>query len=121
MAKYVVMKSRKSGRWLVVEKKYGYVAAKADTREDAVKRMAELKEEDKAKAESKKAHKNDTEKKVEKLVIGKLAEAPDGRMYHLDRNCGLTERSRYCYTLTVDGECIFTSGTVEAAAEYIFK
>lgn len=36
-------------------------------------------------------------------------------------NCGLEERSRFCYTLYIDGECIFTSGTIKKVIERIIQ
>lgn len=36
-------------------------------------------------------------------------------------NTGLTERSLYCGTLVIDGETIFTSGTIAIAFEYLLS
>lgn len=33
-----------------------------------------------------------------------------GKSFIMYTNCGITERSRHCYTLNIDGETIFTSG-----------
>lgn len=41
--------------------------------------------------------------------------AKDGRKFALQINSGYTVRSLYCFTLYMDGETIFTSGTFERA------
>lgn len=35
---------------------------------------------------------------------------PNGKHFYIERNHGWTERSLHCFTLTIDGETIFTSG-----------
>ena len=35
---------------------------------------------------------------------------PNGKRFFIDRNSGATYRSLHCFTLTIDGETIFTSG-----------
>lgn len=35
---------------------------------------------------------------------------PNGKWFWISRNNGFTERSLHCFTLTIDGETIFTSG-----------
>ena len=119
MASYMIMRSQKTGRWLVKEKRYLTTVAKAETREEACKMLHELKEADRVKAKAKKESKEQTKVKAEGLVVGKLGKTKQGKTYLLEGNCGLEERSRHCYTLTIDGDCIFTSGTLEAAARYI--
>lgn len=37
-------------------------------------------------------------------------ETPKGKRFWIEGNHGFTERSRHCFTLTIDGETIFTSG-----------
>ena len=39
-----------------------------------------------------------------------LRTTPNGKRFWIEGNHGFTERSRHCYTLTIDGETIFTSG-----------
>lgn len=46
---------------------------------------------------------------------------PNGKKWVLEMNNGLEERSRYCGTLWIDGEMIFTSGRIEKAFEYILN
>lgn len=51
----------------------------------------------------------------------KVGVTASGKKWILDGNNGYTERSRYCGTLTIEGEgTIFTSGTLSRAFEYIF-
>jgi len=45
---------------------------------------------------------------------------PKGKRVEWYRNHGHTRRSLYCGTLFIDGETIFTSGTVAKCFEYIF-
>ena len=42
-----------------------------------------------------------------------------GKKWVLYRNNGFTTRSINCGTLYIDGECIFTSGTIAKAFDYI--
>ena len=35
---------------------------------------------------------------------------PNGKRFWIEGNNGFTDRSRHCFTLTIDGETIFTSG-----------
>lgn len=45
-----------------------------------------------------------------------------GLHYGIYWNNGVTERSRYCYTMYIEGKgMVFTSGTLETVAEYILK
>lgn len=37
-------------------------------------------------------------------------ETPKGERFYIEGNHGFTERSRHCFTLTISGETIFTSG-----------
>lgn len=46
---------------------------------------------------------------------------PNGKKWVLEMNNGMEERSRYCGTLWIDGEAIFTSGRIEKAMEYILN
>lgn len=46
----------------------------------------------------------------------------NGLHYTIEGNCGLTERSRHCYSMIIEGkQTVFTSGTLETVAEYILK
>lgn len=51
----------------------------------------------------------------------KKGTTPSGKKWELEMNNGITDRSRYCGTLYIDGEAIFTSGTVAKAFEYILN
>lgn len=53
--------------------------------------------------------------------IDKHGITPSGKKFVWSGNNGMTERSRYCGTLILDGEMIFTSGTIAKAFEYILK
>ena len=45
-----------------------------------------------------------------------------GKKYVWEGNCGLTQKSRYCGSLWIEGEgTVFTSGTLVKAVEYILK
>ena len=45
-----------------------------------------------------------------------------GLNYRIYGNHGITERSRYCYSMDVEGRgTVFTSGTIETVAEYILN
>ena len=35
---------------------------------------------------------------------------PSGKRFYIHGNCGMTLRSRHCFTLTINGDTIFTSG-----------
>lgn len=45
--------------------------------------------------------------------------AANGKRFHLDGNCGWTTRSRHCYTLTINGNTVFTSGEFVTAYRYL--
>lgn len=45
----------------------------------------------------------------------------NGRKFHMGINNGFTQRSWYSYTLTIDGETIFTSGLFITAYRYLMK
>lgn len=51
----------------------------------------------------------------------KKGTTPNGNNWSLEMNNGYTARSRYCGTLYINGECIYTSGTVAKAFEYILN
>lgn len=46
---------------------------------------------------------------------------PNGKHFYIEINNGFTERSFYCYTLKINGETIFTSGTFTTAYSTIIK
>ena len=45
----------------------------------------------------------------------------NGKKFFLYINSGFTVRSRHCYSLTVDGETVFTSGTFDTAYAYLMR
>ena len=45
----------------------------------------------------------------------------NGKRFHLDGNCGWTVRSRHCYTLTINGNTVFTSGEFVTAYRYLMQ
>lgn len=46
----------------------------------------------------------------------------NGLRYIIYGNNGMTERSRYCWSMTIEGMgMVFTSGTLETVAEYILN
>lgn len=47
--------------------------------------------------------------------------AANGKRFHLDGNSGWTTRSRHCYTLTMNGVTVFTSGEFLTAYRYLMK
>ena len=51
-----------------------------------------------------------------RIYSGFYGKTPQGKKFIIDRNhYGYTRRSLHCYTLTIDGETIFTSGLFETA------
>lgn len=130
MRTYIILPS-KSGGWKIKEKRYFVTVATVNgTYTDACKKLAEIKEADKKEAEEKKIKKAEIKKaaaeyEIEFEKIGslyKIGKTKSGKGFTLEGNRGFTNRSRYCYTLTIEGiGCIFTSGTIEAAVEYILN
>lgn len=124
MKTYTVTQLR-SGRWAVVEKRYMVVVAKADSREEAVAMKAEIEKADAEKRASEKAKKAEIKKLTEDFKVELSNNAvqhgvtKSGKQYTLVGNNGMEKRSRYCYTLYIDGECVYTSGTLSKAVEYI--
>lgn len=51
----------------------------------------------------------------------KKGTTPNGNNWVLEMNNGYTARSRYCGTLYINNKCIYTSGTVAKAFEYILN
>ena len=47
--------------------------------------------------------------------------AANGKRFFIDRNNGWTERSWHCYSLTIDGVTIFTSGEFTTAYRYLMQ
>ena len=47
--------------------------------------------------------------------------AANGKRFYLDRNNGWTDRSWHCYSLTIGGETVFTSGEFLTAYRYLMK
>ena len=54
-------------------------------------------------------------------VIGRYFKGltANGKRFFLDGNNGYTNRSRYCYTLTINGNTVFTSGEFVTAYRYL--
>lgn len=50
------------------------------------------------------------------FITGKT---PSGKKFMVDINNGMTERSWHCYTLTINGETVFTSGTFATCYQVI--
>lgn len=121
----------KNGDWKIKEKRYFTTVAKVvGTYSDAQEKLKEIISEDKRKAEEKEQKKAEIKKTASEYQIEftkngnawKQGYTKSGKVFVLDGNCGLTERSRKCFTLTIEGlGCIFTSGTLEAAVEYIIN
>ena len=127
MKSYMILKLN-SGRHAVVEKRTHNVVAKADTREEAIKLLAEIKEKDKRQATERKEAKAKEEEKVAELKIaftdGKInphGTTPKGNTYDIWFNNGLTERSRYCYSLDINHKTVFTSGQIETVLKEIAR
>ena len=126
MKSYIILKLN-SGRWGIVEKRSTSVCGKYDTRDEAIKALVSLKEKDKKEREEKKLLKKQTEEMIgfykafEGSSVILRSKTKSGKDVVLYGNNGLELRSRKCYTLYINGECIFTSGTIQAAMEYMIK
>lgn len=129
MKSYIILKLN-SGRWGIVEKRSTSVCGKYDTRDEAIKALVSLKEKDKKEREEKKLLKKQTEEMIgfykdkftfEGSSVILRSKTKSGKDVVLYGNKGLELRSRKCYTLYINGECIFTSGTIQAAMEYMIK
>ncbi|MCQ2270997.1 MAG: hypothetical protein MJZ52_07215 [Bacteroidales bacterium] len=46
---------------------------------------------------------------------------PNGKRFVVYINNGWTDRSRYCYTLRINGTTLFTSGTFQTAYAMVVK
>lgn len=127
---YTIIKGQ-DGQWKIKEKRNWTTVAKVSgTYNDAQAKLKEIKDEDNRKTEEKKQKKDEIKKAASEYEIEftkngnawKQGYTKSGKGFILDGNCGLTERSRKCFTLTIEGKgCIFTSGTLEAAVEYIMN
>lgn len=127
---YTIIKS-KDGQWKIKEKRYFTTIATVEgPYADAQAKLKEIIAGDKRKAEEQKQKKEQIKKIASEYEIEftkngnawKEGYTKGGKKFVLDGNCGLTERSRKCFTLTIEGKgCIFTSGTIEAAVEYIMN
>lgn len=130
MTSYIILKGS-NGNWKIKEKKYmTTVAIVSGTYNDACKKLGEIKAENKRVAEEKKHNKDlinkvSSEYEIEFTKCGsawKQGFTKAGKKFVLEGNCGMTMRSRKCFTLTIEGiGCVFTSGTLEAAVEYILN
>lgn len=127
---YTILKGV-NGDWKIKEKRYWTTVARVNgSYNDAIAKMKEIINDDKQKAAEKKQKKAEIKKTASEYEIEftkngnawKQGYTKSGKVFILDGNCGLTERSRKCYTLTIESiGCIFTSGTLEAAVEYIMN
>ena len=130
MTAYIILKG-KNGNWKIKEKKYMTTIAIVNvTYTEAQAKLKEIKEADKKAAEEKKQKKAEIKKAANEYEIEfikngnawKQGYTKSGKTFILEGNCGMTERSRKCFTLTIEGiGCIFTSGTLETAVEYIMN
>lgn len=123
MTKYMVI--RGNTNWLIVasNRSVHTVVGKADSREEAIKKMEQIKAEAKQAAEMKKEIKAKAKEMADEIKksggLMKYGKTPSGKHYVFYGNDGMTKRSRYCYTLRVDGETVFTSGEIETVIHYI--
>lgn len=99
-----------SGKWAVMEKRTNIIVAKFDTRKEAIKEIKRQKEIDK---------KISNERKVSGAILKGYTRK--GKEVTLIGNSSLELRSRKCYTLYIENECIFTRGTIQAAMEYMIN
>lgn len=77
---------------------------------EQVEKIADLKEKEKLfKLEFEKEQKEWAKDGIE-LQGRYYGKTPSGKGFNIEGNCGMTERSRHCYTLYIDGETVFTSG-----------
>lgn len=130
MTSYIILKGS-NGNWKIKEKKYmTTIEIVSGTYHDACVRLGEIKAEDKRIAEEKKQKKAQIKKVSSEYEIEftkngnawKQGLTKNGKTFVLEGNSGMTERSRKCFTLTIEGVgCVFTSGTLEAAVEYIMN
>lgn len=129
MKSYTILQLN-SGRYAVIDKKSLCVYSKHSTREEAVEQIKTLKESDKKALEEKRYLKIKVNEAIKENVDKFIFEGSNailrsytesGKTVTLISNCGLELRSRKCYTLYIDGEYIFTSGTIQAAMEYMIK
>lgn len=129
MKSYIVLRLS-SGKWAIMEKRTTAILLKFDSRQEAIDELKRVKENDKKALEEKKALKKEIQDEIRKSVPKFVFEGSSailrshtksGKKVTLIGNNGLELRSRKCYTLYIDSNCIFTSGTIQAAMEYMLK
>lgn len=78
-----------------------------------------------AEKEAKRAAKQEVKKRADGIVIEAsytthfYGKTPAGKVFHAEANSGLTTRARHCWRLKIDGETIFTSGTLTTVLETV--
>ena len=92
------------------EKRFEKAEIKLDEYHKEVQKIADLKEREKLRqAEFEKEQKQWAKDGIT-LESRYYGTTPNGKRFYIERNHGVTIRSLYCFTLTIDGETIFTSG-----------
>lgn len=92
------------------EKRFEKAEIKLDEYHKEVKKIADLKEREKLmQAEFEKEQKQWAKDGIT-LEARYYGITPNGKRFYIERNHGETFRSLHCFTLTIDGETIFTSG-----------
>lgn len=78
-----------------------------------------------AEKEAKRAAKQEAQKRADGIVIEEstncyiYGKTPAGKGFWANANNGLTTRSRHCWCLKIEGETLFTSGTLTTVLETI--
>lgn len=78
-----------------------------------------------AEKEAKRAAKQEAKKQADGIVIEEstncyiYGKTPTGKKFWANANNGLTTRARHCWCLKIDGETLFTSGTLTTVLETI--
>ena len=92
------------------EKRFEKAEIKLDEYHKEVQKIADLKEREKLmQAEFEKEQKQWAKDGIT-LEARYFGTTPNGKRFYIERNHGATIRSLHCFTLTIDGETIFTSG-----------
>lgn len=78
-----------------------------------------------AEKEAKRAAKQEAQKRADGIVIEEstncyiYGKTPTGKGFWANANNGLTTRARHCWCLKIEGETLFTSGTLTTVLETI--
>lgn len=92
------------------EKRFEKAEIKLEEYHKEVQKIADLKEREKLmQAEFEKEQKQWAKDGIT-LEARYFGTTPNGKRFYIERNHGATFRSLHCFTLTIDGETIFTSG-----------